>query len=151
MARLGVGGLVIAIGAAVGIVACFLPLRSVSFSAFGISQSSSGDKPINDWRGVLGLLCYLAAIVLVVLLAVGSRAATKGFCWGAIGVGAAALLFALLLLSFTTSSGTTHISGMVQLDVSGGSSPAAGTILNLVAAVVVAVGAVLKAREEKLF
>jgi hypothetical protein len=155
MARLGIGGIVMVIAAVIGIIATFLPLVSYSMTAFGVTQSGSGGKPVNDWRGVLDLLCYLAVIVLAVLLVVGSRTAVKGLCWGAIGVGAFALLMALLLLFATMSSTNTQISGnapgLGSMGVSGGSSPALGTILNLLAAAAVAAGAVLKAREEKLF
>jgi hypothetical protein len=155
MARLGVGGMVMGVAAVIGVIAVFLPLVSYSVSVLGMTQSGSGGKPADDWRGKLDLLCYIAAIVLTVLLAVGSRAAVKALCWGAIGVGAAALLMALLLLFATMSSSKAELSGnapgLGSMGVSAGSSPAVGTILNVLAAVGVAVGAVLKAREEKLF
>jgi hypothetical protein len=150
----GIGGLVMGIAAVIGIIACFLPLVSFSVSAFGINQSATGGMPIKDWRGTIGFLCYLAAVGITIGFLVGNRSLFKGLCWGAIGVGALAVLMAILLLVATMSSAQTSVSGGLpgfNLGVSGGSSPAIGAILNLLAAIGVGVGAVLKARQERLF
>jgi hypothetical protein len=143
------------IAALIGVIATFLPLASVSVSVMGMTQSASGGMPVRDWRGAIDLVCYLAAIGITVAFMIGSRTAFRGLAGGAIAVGAVAVLMAVLLLVATISSASASVSGSVpglgNLGVSGGSSPAIGTILNLLAAIGVAVGAVLKARQEKLF
>lgn len=148
MERLGVGGLVLGISALVGVIASFLPLVSVSTSAggfgAGMSMSGSGGHVVNDWRGVIDLVCYIGIIVVVVMLAVGNRSAARGLCWGAIGASGAAVLMALLLLIAAFSS-------IEMFGASIKSSPAIGTWINFLASLGAGAGAVLKAREEKLF
>jgi hypothetical protein len=157
-----VSGKLLAIGGLVGVLAVFLPLLSVSIqmpasggasvlggkggvnlSTVGLSQSV---MVVKDWRGVICLVGYLAALALSYVLYLPNGLGQKALGWAGAGVGALLALIALWLF-VSALSGSSSLSGfgaMFQVSVG------MGAILNLLAAAAVAAGGVLKAREEKL-
>ena len=160
LARLGPSGKVLAVGGLVGVVAVFLPLLSMSvqmptpggahvfggkagvnFSTVGVNRSV---LVFQDWRGVICLVGYLAALALTYVLYPPHGLGQKSLGWAGAGVGALTALLALWLLAIAFS-GSSGVSGF-GLQVSVGF----GAILNLLAAAAVAAGGFLKAREEKL-
>jgi hypothetical protein len=163
LARLGLSGKLLAIGGLVGVIAVFLPLLSMSVqtqslggaSPFGgragVSlpevSSSTSVMVLRDWRGVLCLVGYLAALALAVVLYLPNGLAQKGLGWAGVGVGAFIALLALwlLILALNGSSSLTGFGASFKISIG------VGAILNLLAAAAVAAGGVLKAREEKLF
>jgi hypothetical protein len=144
--RLGLSGKLLLFGGAAGVVCAFLPLVSVSVD-FGPIQGSDSAMVLDDWRGVVGLLGYLAAIVLSILLYSAARRPDRNLCWAAAGVGGLLVLLALWLLILAVRTG-----GGVDMGDAGAvrTGLGIGAILNLLAAGAVAAGAVMKAREEKL-
>ncbi len=153
--RLGLSGKLLAIGAVVGVVAAFLPAMSVSVSVSFFGQGVSESQSVivaRDWRGVVGLIGYIATLGLACLLYPAGGGANKNMVWGVAGVGAIVALMALLLfihcLGALGTGGNQDPTGLVKATAS--SSIGIGAILNLLAAGAVAVGAFLKVREEKL-
>jgi hypothetical protein len=161
LARLGLSGKLLAIGGLVGVLAVFLPLVSIQmqapgganlFGAKGVANVpgtsvSQTVLVIRDFRGILCLLGYVAALALAYVLYAPTRQNPKAFGWAAAGVGGIVALLALwLLLGVLSGSGSLGVFG-ASLQISVGF----GAILNLLAAAAVAAGGVLKAREEKLF
>jgi hypothetical protein len=162
LARLGLSGKVLAAGGLVGVLAVFLPLLSVSMElpslggakvlggkgganlpSLGVSRSV---LVVQDWRGVICLLGYVAALALTFVLYRPDGLAQKSLNWAGAGVGALVTLLALWLLVGAVS-GASSLSGFgASLRVSVG----IGAILNLLAAAAVTAGGVLKAREEQL-
>jgi hypothetical protein len=158
LARLGLSGKLLAIGGLVGLIAVFLPLVSMSFqmpaggaSVFGSKggvnlpaiSTSQTVRVVQDFRGILCLLGYVAALALAyVLYAPTTGLNPKTFGWAGVGVGAVVTLLALwLLLGALGGSGSL---GGFQISVG------IGAFLNLLAAAAVAAGGALKAHEEKL-
>ena len=155
-ARWGRSGKLLAIGAVVGIVAVFLPLVSMSvttsgFGGFEIPGMPKGEITVNnlrasvidDWRGVVDLLAYLACLVFAFLLYPPRQ---KALVWAALGTGGVAALLAFWLLISAMRSGSGIAVPVMSYQVSVG----IGAYLNFIAAGLVATGALLKAREEKL-
>src|SRR5262245_45383848 len=153
LARLGLSGKLLAIGGLVGVIAVFLPLLTTSIQ----TQSSKGlDLPvvsasqsvavIRDWRGILCLVGYIAALALAVVLYRPSGLDQKALGWAGVGAGAVLSLLALwlLILALNGSASLAGFGGSFRISVG------IGAILNLLAAAAVAAGGVLKAREEKL-
>jgi hypothetical protein len=70
--RLGISGRLMLIGAAVGIVSCLLPASSSTVSgSLGQMAGIRGSHSVlvvEDWRGVVGLLGFIATIVFCFLL-----------------------------------------------------------------------------------
>jgi hypothetical protein len=156
LARLGLSGKLLAVGGLVGILAVFLPLLSfsmqveapgakgsVSLPGFGVSQSV---LVIQNWRGVICLLGYLAAVALAYALYQPNGLVQKSFGWAGVAVGALLALLALWLLVLAFNGSSTLSGFGASLKVSVGM----GAILNLLAAAAVAAGGFLKAHEEKL-
>ncbi len=153
LARLGVSGKILAVGGLVGFVAVFLPLASISVQTpsfggrgavnapgFNLSQSF---MVVRDFRGMICLLGYVAALALSYVLYAPTKLDPKTLTWGAVGVGGVVALLALwLFLGTLSGSGSLGFASV---------SVGFGAILNVLAAGAVAAGAVLKAREEKLF
>ena len=163
LTRLGVSGKVLAVGGLVGVLAVFLPLLSVSMqvsaaggaSAFGGKAGatlpslgvSKSVLVIQNWRGVVCLIGYLAALALTFVLYLPNGLSRKPLGWAGVAVGAVTALLALWLLVLAVN-GTSSLSGFgATLKVSVG----VGAILNLLAAAAVTTAGLLKAREEKLF
>jgi hypothetical protein len=162
LARLGLSGKLLAIGGLVGVIAVFLPLLSMSMqmptlggtNVFGgkgavnlpAVSSSQSVMVIRDWRGVLCLVGYLAALVLAYVLYPPHGLGQKALGWAGVGVGAFIALLALWLLVFALngSAGIAGFGGSFQISVG------IGAILNLLAGGTVAAGGFLKAREERL-
>jgi hypothetical protein len=162
LARVGLSGKLLAIGGAVGVIVVFFPLLSMSFqmqmpagaNAFGgkggvdlpAVSSSQSVKVVSDWRGVLCLLGYVAAVVLAVVLYPPNGLGQKNLAWAGAGVGALIALLSLWLLfaALNGSAGVTGFGSSFQISVG------IGAILNLLAGAAVAAGGFLKAREEKL-
>jgi hypothetical protein len=133
-------------GGLAGVVVSFFPLVSMSVEFLG-QHISKSIMVVQVWQGFLGLLAYVAAIAVTVLLYAPSQNPRKELCWAAVGVSAVALLLSLWLLVLAFQYGQ----GMQAMGVVGGGSHAgAGAFLNLVAAAMLAAGSGLKAREEKL-
>ena len=153
LARLGLSGKILAIGGLVGVIAVFFPLLSMSMQiqATGSANvpaisSSQSVMVVGDFRGVLCLLGYLAAISLSVLLYQPKGLGRKSLGWAAAGVGGFIVLLALWLLvsAMNGSAGMSLFGSSLKISVG------IGAILNLLAGLAVAAGGVLKAREEKL-
>jgi hypothetical protein len=159
LARLGLSGKLLGIGGLVGLIAVFLPLVTMSFqmpasggaSMFGgkggvnlpAVSTSQSVMVIRDFRGILCLLGYVAALALAYVLYAPTGLNPKTFGWAGVGVGAVVALLALwLLLGALSGSGSL---GGFQISVG------FGAILNVLAAAAVAAGGALKAHEEKLF
>jgi hypothetical protein len=157
LVRLGLSGKLLAVGGLVGVVAVFLPLLSMSIQmqvpagAKGLSHlpavsSSQSVTVIRDWRGVICLVGYLAALALAFVLYPPNGLTQKALGWAGAGVGAVIALLAvwLLVLALNGSSALTGFGASFQVSVG------IGAILNLLAGAAVAAGGFLKAREEKL-
>jgi hypothetical protein len=162
LARLGLSGKILAIGGLVGLIAVFLPLLSMSIQMQipggthlaggkgavnlpGVSSSQSV-MVIQDWRGVLCMVGYVAAIALAFVLYPPNGLGQKALGWAGVGVGGVIALLALwlLILALNGSSALTGFGSSFQVSVG------IGAILNLLAGAAVAAGGFLKAREEKL-
>ncbi len=154
LARLGLSGKLLAIGGLVGVIAVFLPLVSMSIqldtaglggkggaNVAGLSSSHSV-MVIGDFRGILCLVGYLAALALTFVLYPTNGLVQKTRSWAGVGVGAFITLLALWLL-VTALSGSGSLMGFrISVGI--------GAILNLLAGATVAAGGVLKARDEQL-
>jgi hypothetical protein len=105
IAKLTLADKVIAAAAAVGIISTFLPAVSVSLEILGTKQSNSA-MVIGDWRGKLGLLCFLAAGTILFLLIQKGAAASKNLLYGLLGAcGLAPLLGIFLLIGASSRRG----------------------------------------------
>jgi hypothetical protein len=157
LARLGLSGKLLAIGGLVGVIAVFLPLLSVSMQIqapgdarggvnFPSISSSQTVMVVGNWRGVLCLVGYLAAISLSVVLYPPKGLAQKTLGWAGVGVGGFIVLLALWLLvsAINGSAGMSAFGSSLKISVG------IGAIFNLLAGLAVAAGGVLKAREENL-
>ena len=150
VARSGLGGKLIAGGGVLGLVAAFLPLVSVSMNMTGVSLMGGNrtSMVVDDGRGMASLAGYLAALAFALLLYPPDRRPAKGLVWGALGVGAVLAVLGLWLLAAAARSrGGADFMGMMDMRVSLG----VGAFVNMAAAAAVAVGAMLKGREERLF
>jgi hypothetical protein len=160
-ARLGLSGKVLTFAALAGIIAVFLPLLTVSMSVqmpmpglkinqIGASQpglsNSKSTMVVEDWRGQIALVGYIAALVLAFVLYPPKGLGQKALCWAGLGAGALVALLALWALIVVLNAGSNDLMGMAMLKI----SPGIGAFLNLAAGIGVAVGAFLKTREEKL-
>jgi hypothetical protein len=158
---LGLSGKILAIGGLLGVIAVFLPLLSMSMqmptlgaNVFGAKgavnlpavSSSQSVMVVRDWRGVLCLVGYIAALALVYVLYPPNGLGQKALGWAGVGVGAFIVLLALwlLILALNGSTGVTGFGGNFQITVG------IGAILNVLAGAGVTAGGFLKAREEKL-
>src|SRR5262245_56526316 len=86
-ANLGPSGKILVLGAAFGVVACFLPLIRWSVEVLGATSSQSW-LVIDDWRGKLCLVGYLVAATLAILMYLPGKSVTRIMCVGAVAVGA---------------------------------------------------------------
>jgi len=158
LARLGISGKLMAIGGLVGVLAVFLPLLSMSVQMPGIEgghgfgrtsiqingvSTSQSVQVIENWRGVICLIGYIAALALAYALYLPNGLAQKSFYWAGAGTGAVVALLAVWLL-ILASNGSSNMAGLFKVSVG------FGAILNVLAAGAVAAGGFLKAREEKL-
>jgi hypothetical protein len=139
-----VSGKILGIGAVLGLLTCFFPFVSVSMDV-GTLRASHSAMVVQDWRGVICLLGYGAAVGLVFFLYPPNGLVQKGLAWAAVGVGGLVTLLALWLL-IVAFSGSANLAGFASLKV----SPGMGAFLNVLTGAAVAAGGFLKAREEKL-
>ena len=126
MEKSGTSGKVLMASAGLGVISLFLP--AISLGPFGSVACIEG------WHGKLGLLCYIAVGVLTLLVYQKAPPQNRGLLYAVLGVVGGAALMALLLLF-----------DVMRL------SPGIGVILNLIAAGGAVVGAILKAKEDRLF
>jgi hypothetical protein len=146
IAKLTLADKVIAAAAAVGIISTFLPAVSVSLEILGTKQSNSA-MVIGDWRGKLGLLCFLAAGTILFLLIQKGAAASKNLLYGLLGAcGLAPLLGIFLLIG--ASSSMSGVPAEAREMVKGG--VAFGAYLFLLCGLGMAAGGFLKAKEQNL-
>jgi hypothetical protein len=150
--RLGISGRLMLIGAAVGIVSCLLPVSSSTVSgSLGQMAGIRGSHSVlvvEDWRGVMGLLGFIATIVFCFLLYGTRGPGNRALCWAPVGIGAVlALLALLLLIAVLRVTQTAGFAGLAEVKI----SPGVGAFAYLITAAVVTAGAMLKAREERLF
>jgi hypothetical protein len=145
---LGTSGKLLAVGGAAGVVACLLPLYSVSVQIMGMNRSESV-LVVRDWRGTICLLGYAACVAAAWLLYKPGRAADRNVVWAAVGAGGLVAVMAVWLFFAVMSadSGSAGFEGMGSFRA----GASIGAYLNLLTAAAVAAGAVMKAREERLF
>jgi hypothetical protein len=101
---------------------------------------------VEDWRGKVCLLGYVATLVLAFVLYPSNGLGQKALCWAGAGTGLLTVLLAIWLLALAFNSGNTTMMGMGSIKA----SPGIGAFLNVVAGAAITAGAFLKAREEKL-
>jgi len=158
LARLGLSGKILAISGLVGVIAVFLPLLTMSIQMPGGANlvggkggvklpavsSSQSVMVVQDFRGVLCLVGYLAALALAFVLYPPNGLGQKALGWAGVGVGAFIALLALWLLvgALNGSGGLAGFGFQITVGI--------GAILNMLAGAAVAAGGFLKAREEKL-
>jgi hypothetical protein len=148
----------------VGVIAAFLPFASVSVQMqgpggadpFGMFGGRGGGQPamsvnktamvIENWRGAVGLVGYVAAVVLAFVLYPRQGLTRKALSWAAVAAGLLVAVLAVWLLVLALDTGSADLMGMGSVK----SSVGFGAFINVVAAVAVAAGGLLKAREEKL-
>jgi hypothetical protein len=146
--RSGVGGKLMAGGAALGVIAAFLPLATVSMQMMGMMGGSQTATVFDAWQGKATLAGSLACGAFAWLLYPPAGRPSRGLCWAAVGVGVVTGLLALwLLINATRTRGGADLMGMGSVSASMG----IGAVVNLVAGVGMAVGALVKGREERLF
>jgi hypothetical protein len=149
LSRSGWSGKLFLVGGLLGLVAAFLPL--VSFSMQMMGGFMSGNQTlmvVDDWRGKASLVGFLAALAFAVLLYPPERSPAKPLLWIGIAVGVILALLGLdLLIGTLRSRGGSDMFGMASASL----TPGIGSFVNLAAAAAVAVAAVLKGREAKLF
>jgi hypothetical protein len=168
--RLPVSGKLVLAGAVFGILSGLLPVFSVSVSGRSEpSESSSGGMYSllqevalqrsrapdvraswsvlvgEDWHGAVGLLGFIATIVLFFIL-YGEGIANRALCWSSVGIcGLLVVLALLLLVKALSRSHSVEYPGL-QVHANVG----LGAFVYLIASGVALLGAILKVREEKL-
>ncbi len=145
-ARLGLSGKLLALGGAVGVIAAFLPLVSVSVQLMGLMSANKTAMVVGDWRGMVGLVGYLAALILAFVLYPPNGLTQKALAWAGVGAGLLVAVLAIWLLVLATDTGGADMMGMGSVKA----SPGFGAFINVLAGAAVLVGGLLKAREEKL-
>jgi hypothetical protein len=146
--RSGLSGKLLAAGGALGVVAAFLPLMSISSQMMGMMAINRTASVVDAWQGVIGLIAYLACLGFSWLLYPPDKPPTRGLCWSALGACAIVGVTALwLLIATSRSSGGVDMMGMGELKASMG----VGCIVNVLAAAAVVTGGLFKGREERLF
>lgn len=135
----------IMIGAAVvGLISCFLP--AITVSVLGISKSVA---VFEDWRGKLGLVAYIGVGVMAFQMMTKKAAPRNQLLAALVTSAVAALLAVMLIVSVGNATGSVNGPGAELLK--SGVKTGIGCYLNLLAAVVMTGGAVLVAKQEKLF
>jgi hypothetical protein len=159
LARLGLSGMLLAVGGIVGIIVTFLPLASESVSVevqnpmFGqlgaIGARSETVKVVDNWRGIICLIGYIAAVILAFVLYPPLGLRQKALSWAAVGAGLVTAVFAIWLLIWVlrAAGGGADVMG---ISVKSAVTVGVGAALNVLTALVVTAGGFLKAREERL-
>jgi hypothetical protein len=151
-ARLGISGKLLLFGAVAGIISCMLPAFTVSvsggFAAIGGGNVRRSTLVVEDWRGIVGLLGFVGAILFCFLLYSPKGLPNKALAWVPIGIGVVVVLMSLLLLmAALRGSQSAGIPGVAEISA----SPGIGSFLYLITAIAITAGGVLKAKEERLF
>src|SRR5262249_47115986 len=136
-ARLRLSGKLLALGGLAGVLAAFLPLISVSVEVLGVSSVHKTEMVVEDWRGKVGLVGYLAALFLTFLLYPPHGPPQKALCW--LGVAAGLLVAGLavwLLVEAPNARAAVQVMGLASAKKTVG----AGAFLNVLAGAVVAGG-----------
>jgi hypothetical protein len=141
----------LALGGLAGIISAFLPLMFVSFQTQGpdpgvVIYHNAGVQVDQSWQGMLSLVVYLAALVGAVVLYPAQGSAKRALVWAGLGAGLLVAVLALWLLLLAFGMGAGNLTGVGSTSV----TPGVGAFLNAAAAVLIAAGGFLKAREEKL-
>jgi hypothetical protein len=148
LVRAGWGGKLFVAGGLIGLVAAFLPLISVSMEMMGMMRGNQTRIVVEDWRGTVSLLGYLAALAFAWLLYPPGRSPTRPLVWVGVGVGGVLVLLGLwLLIDTVRSRGGNDLMGMASVSA----TPGVGSFVNLAAAAAVAVAGMRKGRDEGLF
>ncbi len=148
LARSGWSGKLFVAGGLVGLIAAFLPLVSFSAEMMGFMRANQTLMVVNDWRGTVSLIGYLAALAFAWLLYPPRQSPAKPIAWTATGIGGVVLVLGIwLLINTFRSRGGGDMMGMGSVNLTMG----IGSFVNLVAAGAVASAAMLKGREEGLF
>ncbi len=146
IAKLTLADKVIGSAAVVGIISTFLPAVSVTAELFGEKRSNSVSV-IGDWRGKLGLLCFLAAGVLLFLMIQKGVAASKNLLPGLLAACGLAALLGIFLL-FGASNSLSDVPAAMRQMVK--ASVSFGTYLFLLCGLAMGAGGFLKAKEQKM-
>ncbi|HEX6488758.1 MAG TPA: hypothetical protein VF137_07800 [Candidatus Dormibacteraeota bacterium] len=148
--RLSNGDVAVGGGAAVALIASFLPWTTYTQTlqpAFGIPGGTSSNS-VNAFGGWSGGLFFLVLLVVLVLFAVrwfgweGLPALTVADFKIYAGAGAVMVLLALLFIP-TTSNSDSYLNGTLS------SSTGAGLIIALLAALAICVGGYLKREDSQ--
>jgi uncharacterized protein with PQ loop repeat len=146
IAKLTLADKVIGSAAVVGVISTFLPAVSVTLELLGTKETRSVSV-IADWRGKLGLLCFLAAGTILFLMIQKGAAASKNLMNGLLAAcGIAALLGIFLLIGASSSLSDVPAAARQLMKA----NVAFGTYLFLLCGVGMGVGGFLKAKEQKL-
>src|SRR5258708_31308494 len=122
-ACLGISGKLLSFGAICGLIAAFLPLTRLD---------GESTRTIQDWRGVLGFFVYFVVAAFAFMLYLpGGHPQERNLSYAALAAGVLLLLLGSSLLLDGIKTGRVAV------------------VLNMTAAVAVAVGAIAKARQTK--
>jgi hypothetical protein len=113
-------------------------------------KSVQTTKVIEDWRGQVGLGGYLVALVLALVLYPPNGLQPKALSWGAVGAGLLVAVLAVWLVVLASGSSSSDVLGLGIVSVTNKATVGIGAVLNVVTATAVAVGGLLKVREERL-
>jgi hypothetical protein len=146
--RSGWGGKLLVAGGFIGLLAVFLPLVSVSMEMMGLVRGNQTKMVVDDWRGLVSLVGYVAALAFAWLLYPLGRSPAKPLVWTGTGLGVTLVLLGLwLFIDTIRSRGGGDMMGIATASV----TPGIGPFVNLAAAAAVAIAAMIKGREEGLF
>lgn len=143
LAKLTLADKVIGSAAVLGIISTFLPAVSVTVELFG-EKSTTSASVIGDWRGKLGLLCFLAAGTILFLMIQKIVPVTKNLLYGLLAACGVSALMGILLLIGASSSTSNVPTALFKVSVS------IGAYLFLLCGLAMAAGGFLKAKEQKL-
>jgi hypothetical protein len=131
--------------AVVGLISCFLP--AVTVSVLGVSKSVA---VFEDWRGKLGLVAYVGVGVMAFQMMTKKVAPRPQLLAVLITSGVAVLLALMLLVSVGNATGSAGGGPAAEL-LKSGVKTGIGCYLDLLASLAMAGGAVVLAKQEKLF
>jgi hypothetical protein len=155
LARLGLSGLLLAVGGIVGIIATFLPLGTKTVSArawgpfpfYGVNSAET-TRVASHYCGGICLLGYIAAVVLAYIFYASPGLRQKSLGWVAAGVGVLVAVMAvwLLVVAELDARGSFGVTEVATTSVSLG----VGAYLNLATAAAVAAGGIIRAHQDRL-
>ena len=147
LSRTELSGKLFVVGGLLGFIAVFLPLVSSSMEIMWYMSSFQTSMVVDDWRGKVSLLGYLAALAFAWFLYPPNGSPVKLLTWAATVVGAILLLlgFSLLFDTIRSRSGG-NLMRIASIDI----TPGIGSFVNVAAAAVVAWAAMIKAQKDRL-